>query len=87
MAMKFLKESPSEGFICEHELVITETELKEQTGVGSQTFKLSAIKKISSEEGITYIHVGGGAAYIIPEERVSHGDYNVFVDELRKRCS
>ncbi len=78
-----MRNTENNGFICEHELEIADTELVERNYMGVQTVKLEIIEKICDIDNYTFIYINSIAGHVLPEGRMVEGDYNDFVTRLR----
>ena len=83
MSARSMLKGEKQRFLCEHVLEITDTELVEKTDIGMITTKLSAIENVCDTEGYTFIYISPQAAHVLPEARISEGDYRDFVAHLR----
>lgn len=59
--------------------------LIERTPHGAAELSWQAIARVDSTPGHTFLFVGPSQAIILPRAGVEQGDYQVFVDELRRR--
>lgn len=83
MSARSMLKGDKQRFLCEHILEITDTELVEKTDIGMTTTKLSAIENVCNIEGYTFIYISPETAHVLPEARISEGDYRDFVAHLR----
>lgn len=86
-AMKRYKEGQNKSFLCEHILEIGENFLIEKTDQGEQSSLFSGIERICLTDEYAFIYIGAVMAHVVPIKRVSEGDFNSFIKELRLKCN
>ena len=73
------------GFFGAHELVLTEEGLIHRTAYSEGKMAWGLIERIESTKDHIFIYVGTNTAVIIPHERITSGQYGVFMQELGRR--
>ena len=86
-ARRIYEEGESKGFLCEHELEISEEELIDRTPFGAQSLKWESIERICTVDDYTFVYVGAVSAHVLPRKRVTKGNYYDFVNELRAKSA
>ena len=82
---KLYGEGSNKGFVCRHDLELTDEFLVEKSDGGMSSRKISDLEKVVTDQTYTYIYVGSLSAHVVPHERVSEGNLQAFVEELRRR--
>lgn len=80
-------EGKNKGLIGPHELEITEQDLVERTQVGERHTQWSAIDGVSTTPGHTFIFLSALEAHVIPRTTILDGNYEDFVNEVKKRTT
>lgn len=73
-----VNEGRNDTVLCEHELVVGAEGLVERTAVSESKTAWSAIHRVESSEGYTYIYTQANAAHIVPRDRLIEGDDETF---------
>jgi len=83
---KMYKEGSNNTIFCDHELELDRDYLIERTEQSESKMKVNAIEKVISDGDRTYVYVNAIMAHVIPRDSVRAGDYDQFVEELRRRA-
>lgn len=73
------------GFFGAHELELTEEGLVHRTAYSEGKMAWGLIERIESTKDHTFIYVGTNTAVIIPHDRITSGQYGLFMQELGRR--
>ena len=69
---------------CRYDLELADGALVERSDRGVHVTALEVIPNITSSDSHTFIYTTSGAAYIIPRRSVAEGEYQTFVDAVRR---
>jgi hypothetical protein len=73
------------GVIGEHDLEILQDGIREMTVVNEQLTKYPGIERVEVTQTHVYIYIGPIYAYIIPKAKVTEGDLDAFITELKDK--
>jgi hypothetical protein len=69
---------------CWYELELADGTLVERTDRGSHASALETVTEIASSDSHTFICLSSGAAYVIPRRSAPEGEYQEFIDAVRR---
>lgn len=81
---KLYGEGTNKGAFGERELELTEDDLIERTLYGEQRTRLRAIEKVVMDGGYAFIYLIAVMAHVIPRDAVLDGDYEAFVERVKR---
>jgi YcxB-like protein len=84
-AKRMGSEGSNKGILGPHEIEVSDQGLTERTAYGEQHSSWEAIERVGSSDNHAFIYTGPLMAHVIPKASVTDGDFDEFVDELRKR--
>ena len=82
---KMYSEGQGKGLLCEHELEITDDHLLEKSESGETRTKFPMLYRISETDSYLFIYIGTLMAHVIPKNRITHGDYQEFIQALLEK--
>lgn len=85
MTRKSLSEGSNAGALGARELESTESGLVERSAHSEQKTGWPAIEKVVSTDEYTFVYTSAVSAVVIPRSAVIEGDYEAYVDAVRKR--
>lgn len=83
-ARLLMRGSANRGVVGWHELELADGTLIERTEVGGSAVALTAVEQIASDDARTFVYTSSLGAHVIPRRSVQEGDYEEFVDALRR---
>lgn len=81
---KMYSEGKNKGTLGPHTLRITTEGFVETSDSGESTTYWGGIERIEESPGYAFVYIGAMLAHVIPEARVTEGDFRAFVDELKR---
>ena len=87
LTKKMFKEGKNKGFLCEHTLEIGDNHLIERTDQGEQSCLLSCVERICLTDEHAFIYIGSALAHPVPIKRISEGNIDEFIKELKLKCN
>ena len=73
------------GAVGWHQLTLDQLALLEESETGSQTTKYSALHRLAETQDHVFLYISPTQAHIIPRKKVTLGDVQRFLSELRDR--
>lgn len=83
----YLKEAANKGLFGPHELELTDDELIMRRRFYEARLDFCAIERVDVDGQYTIIHVSGLTGFVIPHERVSHGNPVEFTATLKTKVA
>lgn len=84
-AKRMYGEGSSTRLIGWHELALTDEAIVETSDAGSTITKFSALDRVEDSEGYTFVYLTSVSAHVVPKSRISEGNHEAFISELRGR--
>jgi YcxB-like protein len=84
-ALAMYREGQNPLFEGAHVLRLDDTGLVATTPKAEARFALTGIQRIVETPDYIFVYLGAMQAFIVPRRRVSRGDVDIFVQELRRR--
>ena len=86
-ARKLYGEGTNKGWTGWHELEITDEGLVERTEASEQRTRWSAIERLGMTPDHMFVYVSALTAHVIPRASILEGNYESFVEGLKKKLS
>lgn len=80
-------EGKNQGMVGPHELELTGDELIHRSSVSESRLRCSAIERVDTDGGYTFLYVSATSAHIIPHAAVTEGDPEAFADAVRQKLA
>ena len=84
LSTRLYAEGQNKGILGQHVAELRDNGLFDGTAFSERTVFWKGIERIESIPGHTFVYLSAMSAHVIPEDSVTEGNYQAFVEELQK---
>ena len=85
LSTRLYAEGQNKGILGQHVTELRDNGLFDGTAFSERTVYWKGIERIESIPGHTFVYLSAMSAQVIPEDSVTEGNYQAFIDELQNR--